>query len=73
MSTGNYPSAGQPEPGTGNHAGIPSAPARTPSPADSTADSALASSLDAIRRAEGEGRQYFRTDEIAVMKKILGS
>ncbi|GGI77910.1 LapA family protein [Pseudarthrobacter scleromae] len=41
MSTGNYPSAGQPEPGTGNHAGVPPAPARTPSPVDSTADSAL--------------------------------
>lgn len=41
MSTGNYPSAGQPEPGTGNHAGVPLEPARTPSPVDSTADSAL--------------------------------
>ncbi|MFJ6161594.1 lipopolysaccharide assembly LapA domain-containing protein [Pseudarthrobacter sp. NPDC092184] len=34
MSTGNYPPAGQPEQGPGNHAGGPSAPSRTPFPAD---------------------------------------
>lgn len=42
MSTGNYPSAGQPEPGTGNYADEPSSAARTPSPANPTADSAAA-------------------------------
>lgn len=40
MSTGNYPSAGQPEPGTGNYAIEPSSSANTPSPAEYTADSA---------------------------------
>jgi len=42
MSTGNYPTPGQPEPGTGNYAGEPSHPAGTPSPADSAADSEAA-------------------------------
>ncbi|PNI08166.1 DUF1049 domain-containing protein [Arthrobacter sp. AFG7.2] len=39
MSTGNYPPAGQPEPGTGNYADEPSSSARTPSPGTSSADS----------------------------------
>ena len=34
MSTGNYPPAGPPEQGPGNHAGGPSAPSSTPFPAD---------------------------------------
>ena len=42
MSTGNYPSAEQPEPGTGNYADEPSSSARTPSPANSAGDSAAA-------------------------------
>ena len=42
MSTGNYPSAGQPEPGTENYASEPSSSARTPSPANSAADPAAA-------------------------------
>ena len=46
MSTGNYPPAGQPEQGPGNHDGGPSAPSRTPSPADYAAGSTTDSTAD---------------------------
>lgn len=46
MSTGNYPPAGQPEQGPGNHAGGPSAPSSTPFPADYAADSTTDSTAD---------------------------
>ena len=46
MSTGNYPPAGQPEQGPGNHAGGPSAPSSTPFPADYAAGSTTDSTAD---------------------------
>jgi uncharacterized integral membrane protein len=46
MSTGNYPPAGQPEQGPGNHAGGPAAPSNTPFPADYAADSTAGSTTD---------------------------
>jgi uncharacterized integral membrane protein len=46
MSTGNYPPAGQPEQGPGNHAGGPAAPSSTPFPADYAADSTAGSTTD---------------------------
>ena len=46
MSTGNYPPAGQPEQGPGNHDGGPSAPSSTPFPADYAAGSTTDSTAD---------------------------